>query len=169
MNYYYISLASLLLNFILLICLFSPNATMFIHGSRFKTKENQNKLPKIIREMITKEVILVVNKSPKETDYISRAGFDNIEVGDYINRFTTCRPYSKGKYDYNGTRKVTENDKENKILTLVSTGVDGKNYFSKIYYSGKEHHGMTEEGMTLRGSESFECYYNEKYTKSEVS
>lgn len=165
MNLYYITYGSLALNFILLICLFSRNIIALFHKYYFQSRNSVFvKTLEKVKETITIEKIVVINEYPLESDYLRRKDFDHVEVGDLIHRFTTCRPYSKGVYSYNGTRKVTHNDKEKKILTL--NDIDNPMSHSYIHYSGKEYHGMTEEGMTLRGSESFECYYNEKYTKT---
>jgi hypothetical protein len=161
MNYYYITLGSLALNAIALFCLFSPNIIMLLHKRWFDWRGKE--LPKSVTEMITKPII--INYYPDKSEFLIRSEFDKVEVGDLIHRFTSCEPYSKGVYSYNGTRKVISNDTENKILILQELNPKGTST-SLIHYSGKEHHGMTEEGRTLRGSESFECYYYEKYTKT---
>lgn len=107
--------------------------------------------------------IIVVKERPI---YLKRVDFLDIKSGDVIARYTRTIPYSKdGVCRLNGYSKVIKNDIENQILQLETFG----RYQHEIHYSSGSHWSMKEDGMQVRGSASFECYFEEYYAKCDVS
>lgn len=92
--------------------------------------------------------------------HLRRVDYINLLPGDVLQRFTYCSPYEQPEYK-NGLSIVQVNFPGRRLVQCKSER--GETHY--IDYSIKALNGMGDGGIIIRGSESFEHWYEDRYEK----